>query len=81
MLSLDSMLERKLNVVKYSNVKPTLKMKEQFVSSTPLKIAVLKETVGIITQCHFLSPLILLNVKTLLDILMVQITNIKQFQV
>ena len=74
-LKLESMLEQRLNVLKLINVLLKQKTKERFVSKVCLDIDVSIKRYGIIIQYHSLLHLILLNAKTLLDTLMVQITQ------
>ena len=82
---LESMLEQKLNVLKLLNVSPLTNSKDIFALKARIicfqRIDVLIELQGIITLCDSLLHLILSNVKTLLDILMVQIKNIKQLTI
>ena len=60
----------KANVFALSNVKLMLKKYAKFAFRAMSNTNVLIELFGIITLCHYLSLLTLLNVKTLLDILM-----------
>ena len=79
MLKPECMLEKRLNKIKVTNVLLMPKRTEKDVSKAPLNIDVLIELYGIIPQCHLLLQLILLNVKTLLDILMVKTQKTEQF--
>ena len=79
MLRPESMSEQKQNVLKLLNEKRTLKKKDRFVLKAPLKLDVLMELFGTITQSHFLLLLIFLIVKTLLETSMVSIKSIEKF--
>ena len=77
MFKAESMLELRLNDLKHTNVLLTPKRIEKIVSKAPFNIDVLIEPYGITTKCHCLSHLIFLNAKTLLDILLAQITQLR----